>query len=122
MQQGTRGCVPVVEHHADTRRFLTRLLAMSRYTAYGAGSLGEAVQVARRERCPLLATDLGLPDGPGLDLFGFLPKEYDVKGNGRDRPRGGRRARRDPEGRLRRTPRQTVTFDKLLDALKALET
>ena len=76
----TKGSVLVVEDHADTLRFLIRLLTLHGYTAHGAGSLAEAVRVATREGCRLLIADLGLPDGSGLELLPALQRHYDVKG------------------------------------------
>src|SRR4051812_39179977 len=65
----------VVDDHADTVRLLARLLSMNGYAVHGAGSFNEAVQIAKRERCGLIITDVGLPDGSGFDLLGRLRAE-----------------------------------------------
>jgi DNA-binding response OmpR family regulator len=77
----TKASVLVVEDHADTLRFLLRLLALSGYTAHGASSVAEAVRVASRQACEIIIADLTLPDGSGLELLPALRRHFDdVKG------------------------------------------
>ena len=121
MEKQGQGCVLVVEDHADTLRFLLRLLTMSGYTAHGAGSVREAMQVAERERCRLLVADLGLPDGSGIELLRSLRQQADVKGiavtghGGEDVFHAARAA-----GFAAHLVKP-VTFEKLLQALKAVD-
>jgi CheY-like chemotaxis protein len=81
MQLENRGKVLVVEDHADTLRFMLRLLKLGGYTAHGASTIGEAVRIASREQCQVVIADLGLPDGSGLELLPALRRHYDgIKG------------------------------------------
>jgi CheY-like chemotaxis protein len=125
METKTQDCVLVVEDHADTLRLLLRLLAMSGYNAHGAASVSEAIDVARREGCSLLVTDLGLPDGSGIDLLRALRADAEVNvdvkgiavtGHGGDDVRRAARAAGFAAHLVK-----PVTFDALLKALKAVE-
>jgi DNA-binding response OmpR family regulator len=121
MQTKTQDCVLVVEDHADTLRFLLRLLSMSGYTAHGAASVGEAMDVARREGCGLLVADLGLPDGSGIDLLRALRADADVKGIAVTGHGGDDVARDARAAGFAAHLVKPVTFDALLKALKAVE-
>ena len=64
----------LVEDHADTARMLARLLGAAGGSAGGcdvrtAGSVAEAVAAADAGPFDLLISDLGLPDGHGVDLI-----------------------------------------------------
>ena len=61
--------VLLVEDHADTARMMARLLRASGYEVRTAGTLADAVSSARGGPFDLLISDLGLPDGTGLDLI-----------------------------------------------------
>ena len=68
----------LVEDDADTRAVLARLLKRRGHQIVTAGSVGEAVELARVDApFDLLICDLGLPDGSGHDLLHQL---------GQDRP------------------------------------
>ena len=62
----------VVDDHADTARAIRRLLtagAPVRCEVRTAGSVGEALTACRDGAIDLLISDIGLPDGSGLDLM-----------------------------------------------------
>jgi CheY-like chemotaxis protein len=64
--------VLVVDDHADTARAIRRLLtagAPVRCEVRTAGSVGEALTACRDGAIDLLISDIGLPDGSGLDLM-----------------------------------------------------
>lgn len=61
--------VLIVEDHDDTRLSLERLLAKWGHTVASAETLAEARARVGAEQFDLLLTDLGLPDGHGLDLM-----------------------------------------------------
>ena len=61
--------VLIVEDHADTRLSLERLLTKWGHTVASAETSGRRSRAARSEEFDLLLTDLGLPDGHGLDLM-----------------------------------------------------
>jgi CheY-like chemotaxis protein len=72
----------LVEDHADTREALADLLRMYGHEVTVAGSLAAALAIAATERFDLVVSDLGLPDGSGLDLMPQIRalSPYDVKG------------------------------------------
>ena len=79
----TQQCRPLqillVEDHDDTRRTLVRLLSRNHHV-YDARTIADALAVADRTRFDLLISDLGLPDGSGLDLMRQLRQRYQIKG------------------------------------------
>jgi signal transduction histidine kinase/CheY-like chemotaxis protein len=58
----------LVEDHDDTRRVLTSLLSSLGHTVRAADSLGAALRFIEEEEFDLIISDLGLPDGSGVDL------------------------------------------------------
>jgi CheY-like chemotaxis protein len=59
----------LVEDHADTARVLSRLLRRLGHTVHVAGTVASALATAEREAIDLVLSDLGLPDGTGIDLL-----------------------------------------------------
>ena len=59
----------VVDDHADTSRAMKRLLERLGYTVEVADSVGTALEALRRSSFDLLISDIGLPDGSGLDIM-----------------------------------------------------
>ena len=74
----------LVEDHTDTVAILTRLLRRMGHDVVTAEKVGAALQLADREmrRAPLdvVISDLGLPDGSGLDLMRQLSAKYGLRG------------------------------------------
>jgi CheY-like chemotaxis protein len=66
--------VLLVEDHKDTQRVLKRLLEQLGYTVFTAGSVASAIEAVRANELDLLISDIGLPDGTGLDLVRDLPR------------------------------------------------
>ncbi|HEY7214016.1 MAG TPA: MASE1 domain-containing protein [Thermoanaerobaculia bacterium] len=64
----------LVEDHADTAEAMAELLSMLGYRVTAASNLAEARAAAKAERFDLLVSDLGLPDGSGLDLMRDLAR------------------------------------------------
>jgi len=62
-------CVLVAEDHDDSRSALERLLAANGYVVHSAATVAEAITLARHHGCDLLISDIGLPDGSGLELM-----------------------------------------------------
>jgi DNA-binding response OmpR family regulator len=58
----------LVEDHPDTRRVLSNLLGRSGHEIITAGTVAEAVKLLANVRVNVLLSDLGLPDGDGLEL------------------------------------------------------
>ena len=68
----------LVEDHEDTNRSLTKLLRRRGYEVEAAMTVRSALDLAAGSRFDVLVSDIGLPDGSGIDLMQALP--------GRDRP------------------------------------
>lgn len=59
----------LVEDHADTARIMGRFLTRQGNEVDMAGGVTAALKLAEEKRFDLLLSDLGLPDGSGLDLM-----------------------------------------------------
>ena len=62
----------LVEDHADSARIMARLLSSDGHTVQSAADVATAMKVATEQTFDLLLSDLGLPDGTGLDLLRAL--------------------------------------------------
>jgi PAS domain S-box-containing protein len=69
-----------VEDHEDTAHVLGRILRNAGFDVSHAGTIVEALTLARARRFDLLISDLGLPDGSGLDLMKALREAQSIKG------------------------------------------
>src|SRR3954471_15702799 len=58
----------LVEDHNDTRRVLSTLLGRSGHEILTASGVADALRLLSNMRVNVLLSDLGLPDGDGLDL------------------------------------------------------
>ncbi|HVZ63701.1 MAG TPA: ATP-binding protein [Lacunisphaera sp.] len=74
----------LVEDHADTGRILSRLLCAWGHTVFHAKTVAEALQMAATEMATrgldFIISDVGLPDGSGLDLMKQLAGRYSLSG------------------------------------------
>jgi len=59
----------LVEDHEDTNHALTNLLRRSGYHVHSANSVQSALDLAANQEFDVLISDLGLPDGSGIDLM-----------------------------------------------------
>lgn len=62
----------VVEDNPDILRYLVLLLEQAGHRARAAATLAEALDAAARGPVDLLLSDIGLPDGSGLELLRHL--------------------------------------------------
>jgi PAS domain S-box-containing protein len=69
-----------VEDHADTARVLGRILKNAGFEVSHAASLAKARELAAGRRFDLVISDLGLPDGSGLDLMRGLRDAQGLRG------------------------------------------
>jgi PAS domain S-box-containing protein len=69
----------LVEDHDDTRRSMSRLLGRKHHV-HATGSIALALEAAAREPFDLVISDVGLPDGSGLDLMRQLRARYGLRG------------------------------------------
>ena len=75
------GCnILLVEDHADTLMIMGRVLKSLGFTVIPAKSVAEALDLAAATRFDLLVSDIGLPDGSGLDIMRAVRERYGVKG------------------------------------------
>jgi PAS domain S-box-containing protein len=72
--------VLLVEDHVDTAYTLARLLMSCGYEVKIAHDVAEAMENAAIHRFDIIVSDLGLPDGTGLDLIRTIQKKYGTKG------------------------------------------
>ena len=75
------GRILLVEDHPDTRKLMVILLARQGHKVEAAGSLADALAFAAARPFDLVISDIGLPDGSGLDLMPKLRERCEsVKG------------------------------------------
>ena len=70
----------LVEDHQDTARVLRRILEKAGYAVTHAGTVAAALEFARAGQFDLVISDLGLPDGTGLELMRGLHEPYGLDG------------------------------------------
>jgi signal transduction histidine kinase len=76
-----QGCrILLVEDHADTCRMMSRVLERGGHTVRSAGTVAMALEAARSEPFDLLISDIGLPDGSGLELIQQLLEMRPITG------------------------------------------
>ena len=77
-----RECAEIllVEDHEDTARALRRMLENAGYQVGYASTLASARDLAAKRRFQLVISDLGLPDGSGLELMGELGDSGQLRG------------------------------------------
>ncbi len=79
---GERGSlrILIVDDHEDTSRVMKMLLERRGYRVRTANSVGSALAVAEGYPFDLLISDIGLPDGTGIDLMERLRRLREVTG------------------------------------------
>ena len=70
----------VVEDHGDTSRLMARLLQGHGHEVRTAEGVSTALQAVGLERFDLLISDIGLPDGTGLELMRQIQAIHPIKG------------------------------------------
>jgi two-component system CheB/CheR fusion protein len=70
----------LVDDHEPTLQVLTRLLARAGHTVTAARSLAEARSAAAQDAFDAVISDLGLPDGTGLELMQTLRADHGLQG------------------------------------------
>ena len=79
-QEAKPACVLVVDDHEDTVRMVDRLLTARGYSVITATSAAQATRLLASIRCNVLVTDIGLPDGSGLELMRNVAASHAMKG------------------------------------------
>jgi PAS domain S-box-containing protein len=72
--------VLLVEDHHDTAQIMMRMLRHWNYDVEWADNFGAALRAVDRRQFDLLVSDLGLPDGSGLDLMREIRQRYPIRG------------------------------------------
>jgi two-component system response regulator PilR (NtrC family) len=88
----------LVEDHDDTRSILTKLLTRWGYDVIGASTVRTALALLNNLRFDVLVSDIGLPDGDGLEIVAEAQKRKSARlkvaltahGNAQDRESGRR--------------------------------
>ena len=70
----------LVEDHEDTAKVLRRILGKAGYIVRPAVTVAAARQVADERKVDLVISDLGLPDGSGLELMRQLSHSHGLRG------------------------------------------
>lgn len=71
----------LVDDHVDTSRALKRLLERMGYQVQIADSVSSALEASESNPVDIVISDIGLPDGSGLDLMReILQRHEEVKG------------------------------------------
>jgi signal transduction histidine kinase/CheY-like chemotaxis protein len=70
----------LVDDHPDTCAALERLLKLRGHSVAAAHSMRGALEIAAAESFDLLISDIGLPDGNGVDLVRYLRAQRPIRG------------------------------------------
>jgi CheY-like chemotaxis protein len=68
----------VVDDHDDTLRSMKLLLSRLGYEVLGADCMSDALRIAEEQHFDILLSDIGLPDGSGLELLKRIRQRRDV--------------------------------------------
>ncbi|MDB5033947.1 MAG: domain S-box [Chlorobi bacterium] len=78
-QKGEKKRILIVDDHKDTNMVMRLLLERRGYDVLAAGTMNEALEIASNNQFDLLVSDIGLPDGSGLELIRLLRERGPVK-------------------------------------------
>jgi CheY-like chemotaxis protein len=108
-------CVLLVEDHADTLRLMSRLLRRQGYAVHEATTCEQALELAQRERCSVLVSDVELPGCTGLDLMRELrARRMGIRGVAVSGHTGPEHVREAKAAGFERHVAKPVKFDELL--------
>ena len=65
----TKRCILVVDDHDDTLRSMKMLLTRLGFEVLAAENMTDALRIAEEQHFDILLSDIGLPDGNGLELL-----------------------------------------------------
>jgi PAS domain S-box-containing protein len=74
------GHLLLVEDHEPTRQVIANLLTRSGYRVVAAGCVADALTAAAADSFDLVISDLGLPDGSGIQLMDRLRSQHGLRG------------------------------------------
>jgi CheY-like chemotaxis protein len=110
----------LVDDHGDTSKVFQMLLERRGYAVSVASSVAQALELAKGQVFDLLISDIGLPDGTGLDIMRKLREVRDIpgialSGFGMEEDR-----QRSHEAGFSEHLTKPVNFQKLYDAVQRL--
>jgi CheY-like chemotaxis protein len=73
-----RRTILVVDDHRDTLRSMKLLLTRLGYQVLAAENMTDALRISEKEEFDFLLSDIGLPDGSGLELVKRIREKRDV--------------------------------------------
>jgi CheY-like chemotaxis protein len=75
----SKRCILVVEDHDDTLRSMKMLLKRLGFEVLAAENMTDALRIAEEQHFDILLSDIGLPDGTGMELLKRLRAKRTVK-------------------------------------------
>jgi PAS domain S-box-containing protein len=120
----SRSRILMVDDHEDTRAAMKKLLERSGYHVTTADSVQAAIQSAGDEPIDILISDIGLPDGSGLEIMRHLRERrncYPVRGIALSGFGMEEDVRKSREAGFDHHLTKPVTFDRLRAVLKQIE-
>jgi CheY-like chemotaxis protein len=75
----SKGCILVVDDHDDTLRSMKMLLNRLGYEVLAAENMTDALRIAEEQPFDILLSDIGLPDGNGLELLKKIRARRNVR-------------------------------------------
>jgi len=111
----------LVEDHKDTLRSLKLLLTRLGHQVLSAENMTEALRISEAEEFDLLLSDIGLPDGSGLDLIRHIRRTREVNaiavsGYGMDED-----IRRSQEAGFFEHLTKPISLDRLQEVIERIE-
>ncbi len=80
LPSGNRQNILLVEDNPDTLRILAKMLQKWGYTVTTANCVKAALEEASKEPFEILVSDIGLPDGTGLEIMRYVNDRYHAHG------------------------------------------
>jgi CheY-like chemotaxis protein len=110
----------LVDDHEDAARAMGRLLGALGHQVTLANTVGGALSAFGAQKFDLLVSDIGLPDGSGLDLMRQIRQKYDVRGIALSGFGLDEDLQKSREAGFSRHLTKPVTFERLESAIREL--
>jgi PAS domain S-box-containing protein len=85
---GVRARILLVEDHEETRRLMSRLLGSYGHEVRVAENVAVAIEDLKGNGYDVIISDIGLPDGSGLDVIKYAREQAQARGHGPGSVRG----------------------------------
>jgi CheY-like chemotaxis protein len=110
----------LVDDHEDAARAMGRLLGALGHQVTLANTVGGALNAFAGQKFDLIVSDIGLPDGSGLDLMRQIRQKYDVRGIALSGFGLDEDLQKSREAGFSRHLTKPVTFERLESAIREL--